>query len=77
MDAPDLPPVINVAGPEVATLAKLARLMGLAMGRPAVLREADEAALTWVADIDRMRTFLVAPSIGLADGISREWGRAG
>ena len=73
----DLPPVINVAGPEVATLAKVARLMGLAIGQPAQLREGDRPALNWVADISAMRQHLVAPTIGLVEGITREWGRAG
>lgn len=75
--AADLPSVINVGGPEVGSLAKIARLMGLAIGRPAVLREGGAAALNWVADVTRMRTHLVAPSIGLVAGITREWGRAG
>ena len=33
-------------------------------------------ALNWVADIDRMRKFLVAPTIMLAEGIAREWGES-
>ena len=51
--------------------------MGLAIGQPAVLREGGAAALNWVADISRMRTYLVVPTIGLVAGITREWGRAG
>lgn len=74
IDAPDLPPVLNIAGPDVVSMAELARLLGAALGRTAVIREGREEAVSWVADIERMSRFLGPPTIELAEGIRREWG---
>ena len=76
IDAPNLPPVINIAGPEVVSMAEMARLLAAALGRRAILKEGPESAESWVADIDRMSRFLGRPAIGMADGIRREWQRA-
>jgi nucleoside-diphosphate-sugar epimerase len=74
--APDLPPVINVAGPDVRSLAALAKLLGRAVGRPAKLNWSAAPSVSWVADIERMRRFLGPPRIGLEEGIRREFGPA-
>lgn len=74
LDAPGLPPVINVAGPDVVTMAVLLELMGRATGRPPIVRERPEPAASWAADIERMTRFLGAPRIGLREGILREFG---
>jgi UDP-glucose 4-epimerase len=73
LDATALPSVINVAGPEVATMAKLVGLLGRAVGRAPLIRERPEPALSWVADIERMSRHLGAPRIGLEEGIRREF----
>lgn len=75
IDAPDLPPVLNIAGPDVVSMAELVRLLAAALGRTAVLREDSESAASWAADIERMSRFLGPPRIRIADGIRREWGR--
>jgi nucleoside-diphosphate-sugar epimerase len=75
MTAPALPSVINIAGPEVVTMADMLGLLGLALGRAPIIRERDQADPSWAADIQRMCEHLGAPEIGLAEGIQREWGR--
>jgi nucleoside-diphosphate-sugar epimerase len=74
IDAPDLPPVINVAGPEVVTTGELARLIGRAVGREVLIRERPEPDVTWTADIERMSRHLGAPQIGVAEGVRRSFG---
>ena len=74
IDAPNLPDVINVAGPTTVTVAELAALLGRAIGREPVIRETGEPAPSWVADIERMCRHLGPPSVGLEDGIPREFG---
>lgn len=76
IDAPDLPPVINIAGPDVVSMAELARLLAAALGRTVDLREGPEAPASWVADIERMTRALGPPRIGLVEGIGREWGQS-
>jgi nucleoside-diphosphate-sugar epimerase len=74
IDAPDLPDVVNVAGPDVVTLGELVGLLADAVGRHAVLEEGRDAGASWVADIERMRRFLVEPQITVAEGVARSWG---
>jgi nucleoside-diphosphate-sugar epimerase len=74
IDAADLPFVINVAGPEVVTIAQLARLIGAAVGREVLIRERPVPDLSWAADIERMSRHLGAPVIGVAEGVRRSFG---
>lgn len=76
IDAPGLPPVLNIAGPDVVSMAELTRLLAAALGRPANLREGPGSDESWVADIELMSRHLGRPRIGIAEGIRREWGRA-
>src|SRR5919198_3403531 len=75
VSAPDLPPVVNLAGPDVASVSTIARLIGEAIGRSPVLREGTEPAPSWVADIELMRRHLGGPTIGLSAGIAAAFGR--
>ena len=75
-NAEDLPRVINVAGPEVTTLAGMIRLLARAVGARPRIREETDLRPSWVADIERMQRCLCAPTIGVADGVEREWGGA-
>jgi UDP-glucose 4-epimerase len=74
LDAQALPSVINIAGAEVATMARLVDLLGRAVGRAPLIRERSEPAPSWVADIERMSRHLGPPRIGLEEGIQREFG---
>jgi nucleoside-diphosphate-sugar epimerase len=74
LSVPEPPPVINVAGPEVATMAALVALMGAAVGRAPVVLERRESAASWVADIELMSRVLGPPRIGLAEGFRLEFG---
>jgi UDP-glucose 4-epimerase len=74
VDAPDLPDVINVAGPDIVSMGQLVRLLAEAVGGRAEIVEGDAAGVSWVADIERMRRYLVEPRISVAEGIARSWG---
>lgn len=76
LDAPGLPPVINIAGPDVVTMSALLGILGDVLGRAPVIRERGDAAPSWAADIERMSRRLGAPRIGLAEGFRREFGPA-
>jgi nucleoside-diphosphate-sugar epimerase len=75
IEAPDLPPVINLAGPDAASVADIAGLLGAALRRAPVLRRGDEPSPSWVADIGLMRRHLREPRVGIAEGIRREFAR--
>jgi nucleoside-diphosphate-sugar epimerase len=75
IDAARLPAVLNVAGPDVVSMAELTRLLAAALGRTAVIREGAELDESRVADIELMSRHLGVPRIGIAEGIQREWGR--
>jgi nucleoside-diphosphate-sugar epimerase len=62
--------LINVAGPEPASLRHIAGLIGTTLQKPPVF-SVDERARPrhLVADVEKMRTVLGAPSITLAQGI--------
>ena len=77
IDAPGLPPVLNIAGPDVVSMAELIRLLAAALGRPAILREGPQPKESGVADIEQMSRYLGLPRIGIAEGIRREWAGAG
>ena len=73
LGAAGLPPVINVAGPTVVTMAAMVGLLGDVLGRTPVILERDEAAPSWAADIERMSRYLGPPKVGLAEGFRREF----
>ena len=77
IDAPGLPPVLNIAGPDVVSMAELTRLLAAALDRPAILREGPGSDESWVADIEQMSRYLGRPTVGIAEGIRREWGSPG
>jgi UDP-glucose 4-epimerase len=77
IDAPGLPPVLNIAGPDVVSMAELTRLLAAALDRLAILREGPGSDESWVADIEQMSRYLGRPRVGIAEGIRREWGRPG
>jgi UDP-glucose 4-epimerase len=62
--------VTNVAGPEVVSLRELGERVGALLGRPPRFAQSPSTG-DLVADIARMREGLVAPEIGVAEGLAR------
>lgn len=75
ISAPDLPPVINVAGPDILTMAELIDLLARTLACSVLIRERDEPDASWAADTTRMRAFLGPAQVGIEEGIQREWGQ--
>jgi nucleoside-diphosphate-sugar epimerase len=73
VEASRVPRVVNVAGPEVVTLARFVELLGEAIECRPVLRYGTEPARSWVADISRLTRTLGTPQVGVASGVLREW----
>jgi len=67
---------VNIAGDETATLADIARMIGVMAGRDPVFDVIDEAPADYVADIGLMKSELVPPSVGLQAGIRMAGGRS-
>jgi nucleoside-diphosphate-sugar epimerase len=73
VEANRVPRVVNLAGPEVVTLARFVELLGDAIGCRPVLRYGTEPARSWVADTTRLSRWLGPPRIDVASGVMREW----
>lgn len=74
VEMPRPPRLVNVAGPEAVSRERFLELLGAAIGRTPVIARSDAPSPSWVASTDRLERTLGRPTVGIAEGIGREWG---
>jgi hypothetical protein len=52
---------------------RFVELLARAVAREPVFRRSSEPSPSWVADIGRLRRTLGEPTIGVEEGVEREW----
>jgi len=61
--------IFNIAGPELTSIREIGEIAGSLLGKSPVFANADGTPNHLIADIAKMKSSLVAPQIGVRQGL--------